>query len=135
MNPLKGALLILMALFYVYAGVLHFQVPEAYRPMMPPYLPAHLALVYLSGLFEIALGIGVLIPPLRALCAWGLVALLLAVLPANIHIALHDIPVFGAEQGAGALNWVRVALQAVLIVWAWWYTGPRQPSLDSAVPA
>ncbi len=58
----------------------------------------------------------------RRLAAWGIVALLIAIFPANVHIALHDVPVFGAARGAGVWNWVRLPFQAVLIAWAWWYT-------------
>ena len=52
------------------------------------------------------------------------VVLLIAIFPANVHIAVHNVPVFGAAEGAGPMNWVRLALQALLIVWAWWYTLP-----------
>jgi uncharacterized membrane protein len=124
MRPVKRVLLWLMGVFYVVAGGLHFLAPEAYLPMMPPYLPAHRALVVASGVAEVALGMAVLVPPLRRGAAWGIILLLLAVFPANVHIALHDVPLFGATEGAGALNWVRLPLQGVLIAWAWWYTGP-----------
>lgn len=120
----KLVLLVVMAAFYVFAGVMHFVSPEGYLPMMPPYLPAHRELIFLSGVAEVVLGVGVLIPRTRRWSAWGLIALLVAVFPANLHIALYDVPVFGAEKGAGALNWVRLPLQLVLIAWAWWYTKP-----------
>lgn len=128
---LKRGLLVLMAVFYVFAGWNHFANPDFYRPMMPPYLPAHDALIWISGVAEIALGIAVLIPAIRVPAAWGIVALLVAVVPANFHIAIHDIPIGGATEGAGALNWVRVALQPVLMLWAWWYTRPDPGSAGS----
>lgn len=112
----------LQAALYVLAGLNHFRDPGFYLPMMPPYLPAHLELVYLSGVAEVALGVGILIPRTRRLAAWGLVALLLAVLPANLHIALNNVPLGGAEEGAGIWNWVRVPFQIPLLVWAWWFT-------------
>jgi uncharacterized membrane protein len=118
----KRVLLYLMGLFYVVAGVNHFLNPDFYVAIMPPYLPAHLELVYLSGVAEIALGVAVLIPRYRVLAAWGLIALLIAVFPANLHVALHDIPVGGSTEGLGIWNWVRLPLQLVLIAWAWWYT-------------
>jgi uncharacterized membrane protein len=77
----------------------------------------------------------VLFPPTRKLAAWGTIALLVAVFPANVHIALNDIPLFGATQGAGALNWVRLPLQAVLIAWAWWYTRDAEPRQGSEARA
>ena len=89
---------------------------------MPPYVPLHLELVYLSGFFEIALGVLLLVPRFSRLAAWGIFALLIAIFPANVHIALHDVPLFGATAGLGAWNWVRLPFQAVLIAWAYWYT-------------
>jgi len=116
-------LLWLMGIFYVVAGANHFLNPGFYLPMMPPYLPLHRELVYLSGLAETVLGVAVLVPRTRRVAAWGIILLLVAVFPANLHIALHDVPVFGAEHGAGIWNWVRLPFQGVLIAWAWWYTG------------
>ena len=124
MSTPKRILLWIMAAFYSVAGVMHFAHPEYYLPMMPPYLPWHAALIFLSGVAELGLGIAVLVPWLRHWAAWGIILLLIAIFPANIHIALHNVPVFGAQEGAGIWNWVRLPLQGVLILWAWWYTGP-----------
>jgi uncharacterized membrane protein len=132
MSRTKRVLLWLMGAFYVGAGMIHFLRPGFYLPMIPPYLPYHLALVYLSGLAEIVLGAAVLVPQTRALAAWGIILLLIAIFPANVHIALHDVPLGGAEHGAGVWNWVRLPFQAVLIVWAWWYTGAEEPPLARA---
>jgi len=121
MSRLKHVLLWIMAAFYVVAGVMHFARPEFYLPMMPPYLPWHGPLVFLSGVAEVGLGVAVLIPALRPWAAWGIILLLVAVFPANIHIALNNVPVFGAAEGAGIWNWVRLPLQGVLALWAWWY--------------
>jgi uncharacterized membrane protein len=63
------------------------------------------------------------VPSPRPLAAWGIVLLLVAIFPANVHIALHNVPLAGATEGAGVWNWVRLPVQAVLIAWAWWYTG------------
>lgn len=122
MSTPKRILLWLMAAFYISAGVMHFARPEFYQPMMPPYLPWHTALIWLSGVAEVALGAAVLVPGLRAPAAWGLILLLIAIFPANVHIALHNVPVFGNTEGAGIWNWVRLPVQLVLILWAWWYT-------------
>ena len=123
MSTGKRILLWVMAVFYVVAGLMHLARPDYYLPMMPPYLPWHPALIFLSGLAEAGLGVSVLIPALRSLAAWGIILLLIAVFPANLHIALNNVPLFGATQGAGIWNWVRLPLQGVLILWAWWYTG------------
>lgn len=121
MRTPKRVLLWIMAAFYVLGGVMHFARPDFYLPMMPPYLPWHAALIFLSGVAELGLGLAVLSPVLRRFAAWGIILLLIAIFPANIHIALHNVPVFGATQGAGVWNWVRLPLQGVLILWAWWY--------------
>ncbi len=109
----------LFALIFLGAGTLHIVRPDPFVKIMPPYLPWHLQLVYLSGVFEIALGVMLLIPKCQVLAAWGLIALLIAVFPANISMALNaaDYPQFPA-----ALIWLRLPLQGVLIAWAYWFT-------------
>jgi uncharacterized membrane protein len=124
MRILKTVLLYLMAAFYVYAGINHFLNPGFYVAIMPPYLPWHLGLVNVSGIAEIVLGVAVLVPRLRRTAAWGLIALLVAVFPANVHVALNNVPMGNAEVGAGIWNWVRLPFQALFIAWAWWYTRP-----------
>lgn len=120
----------LMSALYVMAGVMHFVRPDFYVPMMPPYLPWHLWLIYFSGLAEIVCGVGVLLPQTRSHAAWATIALLIAVFPANIHIAVNNVPVFGALEGAGMWNWVRLPLQFLLIAWAWAYTGKRSDDVQ-----
>jgi uncharacterized membrane protein len=101
------------------AGANHFFNTPFYVSIMPPYLPWHLALVYISGLAEIGLGVLLLFERWSALAGWGLIALLIAVFPANIHMALH--PEFFTYASPLGL-WLRLPLQGVLIVWAYWYT-------------
>jgi uncharacterized membrane protein len=113
----------LLGAFYVFAGVMHFWRPDFYIQIMPPYLPAHRELVELSGVAEFALGLamlvlGVRVPRARRWTAWGIIALLVAVFPANIHAALNDI------GGVGIWSWVRLPFQALFIWWAWLYTRP-----------
>ena len=129
MSRTRRVLFWVMGLFYVGGGIVHFANPGFYLPMMPPYLPHHLELVYLSGLAEIVLGVAVLVPQTRRLAAWGIILLLIAVFPANLHIAMNDVPLAGAEHGAGEWNWVRLPLQAVLIGWAWSYTHADETAL------
>jgi uncharacterized membrane protein len=106
---------LLLAAFFVFAGTWHFVSPKTYLAIMPPYLPWHLPLVYLSGLAEILGGIGVLVPRLRKLAGWGLIALLIAVFPANIQMLLTGFN--------GIPQWVLIArlpLQFAMIAWVWW---------------
>jgi uncharacterized membrane protein len=124
----KRPLVYVMGALYVVAGITHFVVPDAFAQIVPPVLPYPLALVYLSGVAEIILGAGVLYSPTRRFAAWGLVALLLAIFPANVYMATSDIVVtgvFGSTADPSAtVRWGRLPLQAVLIALAWWYTRP-----------
>ena len=109
----------LLGIVFILAGINHFLHASLYVRIMPPYLPWPTFLVYLSGLCEIALGAGMLIPSATRPSAWGLIALLVAVFPANLHMAFH------ADKFAEfnpALLWWRLPLQAVLIVWVAWHT-------------
>jgi uncharacterized membrane protein len=128
MRWLRIGLVYLQAAFYTFAGVMHFVSPAAYRPMMPDYLPAPDFLILLSGVAEVVVGLGLLWPRTRAWAGWGVVALLLAVWPANLHIALYNVPVFGAAEGAGVFNWVRFVFQVPLMLLAWWSTRPVDPA-------
>jgi uncharacterized membrane protein len=112
----------LLAAFFVAAGVGHFLRPAFYENMVPPYLPAAHLLVVISGIAEIVLGILLVIPRFSRMAAWGLIALLIAVSPANIHMALH--PSLFPEFRPTALL-IRLPLQVVLIAWAFVYTRPR----------
>jgi uncharacterized membrane protein len=114
----------LLTVFMVLGGLNHFLDPDPYVAMMPDALPAHLALVYISGVAEIAGGLGLILPQTRKLAAWGIVLLLLAIFPANINMAINDIPLDGRDLPTWAL-WGRLPLQALFIAWAYWYT--RKP--------
>jgi uncharacterized membrane protein len=113
--------LVLASIFYVGAGILHFTKTEFYLKIMPPYIPWHLLMVWVSGACEIAGGLALLIPPVRRAAAWGLVALLIAVFPANIYMATDPV-----AAGAGSLSplflWARLPLQLVFIGWVLWAT-------------
>ncbi len=125
LSRLKQPLLYVLGLAFIIAGVLHFIVPELYVQIIPPFFPAPLALVYLSGLAEIAVGIGLLIPRTRQIAAWATVALLIAIFPANIYMATHGVVVEGMPGGGDPselVRWGRLPLQGVLILWALWYT-------------
>jgi uncharacterized membrane protein len=112
-----------MGAMYVVAGVGHFVATQMYMGIMPDYLPAHRELVLMSGAAEIAGGLGVLVPQrysgVRRAAAWGLVVLLVAVMPANAWMVQHPERFPGVPVWA---MWVRLPLQGVLVWWAWWYT-------------
>nr|MBA2737372.1 DoxX family membrane protein [Pyrinomonadaceae bacterium] len=109
----------LLAFGFVPAGINHFINADFYLKIMPPVLPAPLFLVYLSGIFEIALGITLLLPKFTRLAAWGLIALLIAVFPANVYMAMNTglFPEFNPTA-----IYLRLPLQIVLIAWAYYFT-------------
>jgi len=106
-----------LTLFMVGAGVNHFLSPEPYVGMMPAALPAPWALVYISGVAEILGGLGLILPATRRQAAWGLVALFIAIFPANLNMAIHHLPL-GTRTLPGWVLWARLPLQLVLIAWA-----------------
>ena len=117
----------LLAPFLVFAGAMHFVKPTAYAAVMPPYLPAPLLLVSVSGAAEITGGLGVLVPGrVRRLAGWGLTALLVAVFPANLHMAMNGVTPPGVTPIAPLLLWLRLPLQPALIAWVWWCTLARE---------
>ena len=116
---------LILALLFIGAGTLHFVMPDFYMKIVPPYLPHHLQLVLISGFFEFLGGVGLLAPAdfhgfhARSFAAWGLIALLIAVMPANIYMVTdHEnfpsIPLWAL--------WLRLPLQLPLIWWAWLYS-------------
>ena len=118
---LRKIALVMLAMFFVIAGVLHFVWPGSYVAIVPPFIPWPRAMVYISGAAEIAGGFGLLLPPVRRLAAWGLVALLVAVFPANIYMALDHVQVTAKPLPPWAL-WVRLPVQLLLIWWTLWCT-------------
>jgi len=121
----KRWLLWLMAFAYAAAGFNHLMNPDFYVRIMPPGLPSPEWLNVISGLAEIVLGVFVLEPRTRVLAAWGIIALLIAVFPANVYVAMANLGPDGTPgTGPGALHYVRLPFQALFLVWAWWYTRP-----------
>jgi uncharacterized membrane protein len=123
-NLVKTVLKFILAAFFIFAGVGHFRDEAFFLKIMPDYIPAawHLAAVHVSGAFEILLGVLLLIPPTTRIAAWGLVALLVAVFPANIYAYQHSREIFPSLDPA--LHFWRLPMQGVLVAWAWWYTRP-----------
>ncbi|MDB6024066.1 MAG: DoxX family rane protein [Verrucomicrobiales bacterium] len=103
-------------MFFIVAGANHFLNPGPYRAMMPSYLPWPVGLVAWSGVAEIVGGLGLLIPRVRPFAAWGLIALLVAVFPANLNVALHGWAGVGFPQWS---LWLRLPLQFLFIWWVY----------------
>lgn len=113
---LKILFLWLAGVLFIGAGILHFVVPGKYQQIIPPGFPMPAMLVAISGIAEIVGGAGLLIRPLRRAAGWGLIALLVAVFPANIYMALHPERIADLHIARGLL-WARLPLQGVLIAW------------------
>lgn len=105
-----------LGILFVGAGSMHFVATAVYMRIMPPMLPEPRLLVQMSGVAEMLGGVGVLLPQTRRAAAWGLVALLVAVLPANVWMAVDHARWPGIPEW---LLWARLPLQVPLIVWAW----------------
>ena len=117
----KKLVLLGLAAFFINVGIDHFINPDFYLSIMPPAFPLHLEAVYISGLFEVLGGLGVLIPRLRKFSGWGLIALLIAVYPANIYMALT--PEAFPDVPLSAL-YIRLVFQFIFFYWAYLVTRP-----------
>ena len=112
----------LLAIFMITAGIMHFANPAFFLKIMPPYLPFHYNLVLVSGVFEFLLGVLLLVPKCSRLAAWGIVALLIAVFPANLYVFQHQ-EILPAPP---IVHLLRLPLQGVFILWAYWHTRPEK---------
>ena len=117
-----------LSLLFVGAGLMHFVLPKAFVSIVPDYLPSPRTLVVLSGAVEVAGGLGLFFPRVRRPAAWVLVALLMAVFPANLWMAQN--PERFRPLAAWQL-WARLPLQVPLIAWAWLYTRPERSWVET----
>jgi uncharacterized membrane protein len=122
MNRLKTTSKYVLATLMIFAGTMHFANPAFFLKIMPPYLPLHKELVLLSGAFEMVLGVLLLIPKCSSLAAWGIMALLIAVFPANIYLYQHQ----EILPASPTIHLLRLLLQGVLVLWAFWHTRPGE---------
>ena len=118
-SKIKTISIIIMSLFYIGAGISHFFNPDWYVRIVPPILPFKIAIVYISGIFEIILGSLLIFPMTRFIAGWGLILLLLAVFPANIYVALTQGE---AMDTTPMIAWARLPFQIVFIALAYWHS-------------
>ena len=116
----------LLSATMIATGVLHFLSPDKFEKIVPDWLPAPRTLVLVSGFFEIAGGLGLLLKQTRKAAAYGLMALFASVFPANVHMALHRI-----YTDNPLILWGRLPFQGVLIAWAFWFTRPDVRNADT----
>jgi len=106
----------IMSLFYINVGIKHFIDPNWFLYIIPPYLIfVGLELVYLSGIFEIILGILILFSKYREIASYGIILLLIAVYPANIYLAFNEIPQQQIGISSFSASWIRLPIQFILI--------------------
>ena len=122
MDLLKKTSLVILILFYLVAGVNHFRAPDMYLGIIPKYLPAKSLLNIVAGICEIAFALLLISSQTRRFGAWGIIMMLIAFIPVHIQM-LIDAPFrLGSLTISPMVAWIRlVALQPLLIVWAWWY--------------
>jgi len=115
----KSILIVISSIFYTIVGIKHFIEPDYFLSIIPPYLPFHIELVYISGFFEILFGLMILFPKYRYYGSIGLILLLIAIFPANIYLAQNK----EAQEAIGASQQIaiwRLPIQGILIWIAYW---------------
>lgn len=122
MSQIKTISKYLLVIFMVVAGTMHFVNPAFFLKIMPPYFPLHKELVLLSGVAEVLLGILLLVPQTSRKAAWGIVALLIAVFPANLYVYQHQ----DILPASPVIHFLRLPLQGLFILWAYWHTRPAK---------
>ncbi len=120
MKRVKPVSKYLLAILMIAAGTMHFVNSEFFLKIVPPYLPLHKELVLLSGASEILLGVLLLVPRYSRLAAWGIIALLIAVFPANVYLYQNQ----DILPASPIIHLLRLPLQGVFILWAYWHTRP-----------
>jgi len=119
----------ILAVFFVVAGTNHFRTPAIYLAMMPAWVPAPGTVNVLTGIAEMLGGIGLLVPATRRLAGWGLIVLLIAVFPANLHVA--QIGHMPGTTFSPTILWLRLPFQLIFVAWVWWVS---RPETDPARP-
>ena len=123
MNILKYISIYIMSILYIYVGINHFIDTKSFLIIIPPYLQTiGLEIIYLSGIFEIILGILLIIPKYRKIASYGIILLLIAVYPANIYLAFNEEPQNLMGISSFMASWVRLPLQFIFIGLSYWHS-------------
>lgn len=112
---------LVLGAFLMAAGTGHFLAPETFLAQVPPWMPARMLVVYVSGVVELVLGAALLVGYRRVLVGWVVAAFFVAIFPGNISQAVTGADAFGLDTATA--RWARLAFQPVLVVWALWSTG------------
>ncbi|MEO8795225.1 MAG: MauE/DoxX family redox-associated membrane protein [Daejeonella sp.] len=114
--------IISLSLILILAGLNHFRNPQMYLQIIPEYIPVPVALNYVSGIAELILGIGLLFNKTRILAAWGIFIMMIAFIPAHIFMIQKAPFYLGTLHVTKTIAWIRLALQPLLILWAYIHT-------------
>ena len=117
----RGAAAIGLGILFMFTGVGHFIQTEPMAQMLPPWVPARVPLVYLTGILEFAIAVGFLVPKLRRVTGWVAAIVLVLFFPANVYAAIHHVPMGGHAWGPVYLL-IRAPLQAIILFWVYWFT-------------
>jgi uncharacterized membrane protein len=128
----RGAAAIGAGILFIFTGVGHFLQTEPMAQMLPPWVPGRTLLVYLTGILELAIGVGFFVPRARRFAGWVAAGVLVLFFPANIYAAVNHIPMGGHAWGPVYLL-IRAPLQAIILFWVYWFT-IRQPGAASHAP-
>jgi len=120
LQQLQNDAMIAAAVMFVLIGMMHLATPRKLTYMIEGWLPYALELVLISGVLEIVFGIGLLVPAVRSYAAWGLILLLIVMFPANIYVAVKQLPAPGGLPAKPWYTWSRLVFQPVYIAWVWW---------------
>ncbi|HEK20584.1 DoxX family protein [Mucilaginibacter sp.] len=121
MRIFKNISLVILVLLYLLAGINHFVHPQGYISIIPHYIPAPVAANYLAGALEIILALLMIRPATRKVASWCIIIILGAFMPVHISMLLHAPMQVGSVHVTPALAWIRLFLQPVLMLWAWWH--------------
>ncbi|CAA0100201.1 DoxX family protein [Zhongshania aliphaticivorans] len=125
---LKIVVRVLVCAVFFFGGIAHFLVTDDFAGIVPPFLPWPELIVWVTGVLEFFLVIGILLPSTRLLTGKLAALYCLLVLPANIYQAISDVPIFGSPV-APELLWLRIPLQFVLIAAILWSTSENNQTL------
>jgi uncharacterized membrane protein len=122
---LRSAAAIGLGLMFVFTGLGHFILTQPMSQMLPPWVPARVPIIYLTGILEFALAIGFFVPQTRRLTGWLAAILLVLVFPSNVYAAIQHVPMGGHAWGPVYLL-LRTPLQIVILLWDYWFTIRRE---------
>ncbi len=122
MRILKNISLTILVIGYLVAGANHFIHPQGYYRIIPSYLPYPVLLNVLAGFFEILFALLLIRPKTRKVASYGIILMLIAFVPVHVTMLMESPLKVGDLLVTPAIAWIRLLLQPVLMLWAWWHS-------------